>query len=144
MFLKTLVRRNRPFVEAVISLHQAGRIPASSYALDLDMVQTNARIMADKAEKLGLKIFAMSKQIGRNPVAFRALAAGGIDSYVAVDLACARPIYAEGYRVGHIGHLVQIPRGRSPRCRADEARILDRVQPREGPGSGCSQRQSGS
>ena len=109
MFLKTLVRRNRPFVEAVINLHQAGQIPASSYALDLDMVQTNARIMANEAKKLGLKIFAMSKQIGRNPVAFRALAAGGIDSYVAVDLACARPIHAEGYRIGHIGHLVQVP-----------------------------------
>lgn len=110
MFLKTLTRRNRPFVEAAINLHQAGEIPANSYVLDLDMMQANARIMADEAERLGLKVYAMSKQIGRNPPAFRALAAGGIDSYVAVDLACARPIHAVGYRVGHIGHLVQISR----------------------------------
>jgi predicted amino acid racemase len=110
MFLNPLVRRNRPFVEAAINLHQAGEVPANSYVLDLDTMQANARIMADEAKRLGLKIFAMSKQIGRNPAAFHALAAGGIDSYVAVDLACARPIHAAGYRVGHIGHLVQIPR----------------------------------
>lgn len=110
MFLRTLVRRNRPFIETAINLHQAGEIPANSYVLDLDTMQANARIMADEAEKLGLKIYAMSKQIGRNPPAFRALAAGGIDSYVAVDLACARPIHAAGFRVGHIGDLVQIPR----------------------------------
>ncbi len=110
MFLKTLVRRNRPFLEAAITLHQAGEIPANSYVLDLDTMQANARVMADEAEKLGLKIYAMSKQIGRNSPAFHALAAGGIDSYVAVDMACARPIHAAGYRVGHIGHLVQVSR----------------------------------
>lgn len=110
MFLKTLVRRNQLFIEAAINLHQAGEIPANSYVLDLDMMQANARIMADEAKKLGLKIYAMSKQIGRNPPAFRALAAGGIDSYVAVDLVGARPIHNAGYRIGHIGHLVQIPR----------------------------------
>jgi len=110
MFLNTLMRRNQPFIEAAVALHQAGEIPANSYVLDLDTMQANARIMEDEAEKLGLKIYAMSKQIGRNPPAFDALAAGGIDSYVAVDMACARPIHAAGYRVGHIGHLVQVPR----------------------------------
>ncbi len=110
MFLKPLVRRNRPFIEAAVRLHQDGQIPANSYVLDLDMMQANARIIADEAGRLGLKVYAMSKQIGRNPAAFRALAAGGITDYVAVDMACARPIHAAGYRVGHIGHLVQIPR----------------------------------
>jgi predicted amino acid racemase len=109
MFLRTLLQRNRSFIEAAVNLHQAGEIPANSYVLDLDTMQANARIMADEAERLGLKIYAMSKQFGRNPAAFRALAAGGIDRYVAVDMACARPIHAAGYRVGHIGHLVQIP-----------------------------------
>ena len=110
MFLKPLARRNRPFIEAAVSLHQDGQIPANSYVLDLDMMQANARIIADEAGRLGLKVYAMSKQIGRNPPAFRALAAGGITDYVAVDMACARPIHTAGYRVGHIGHLVQIPR----------------------------------
>jgi len=109
MFLKTLIHRNSAFISVVVTLHQAGEIPANSYVLDLDAMRANARMMADEAERLGLKIYAMSKQIGRNPPAFKALAAGGIDSYVAVDMACARPIHHAGYKVGHIGHLVQIP-----------------------------------
>ncbi len=114
MFLKTLVRRNRPFIEAVVNLHQAGAIPANSYVLDLDVMQANASIMAAEAARLGLRVLAMSKQIGRNPAAFRALAAGGIDSYVAVDMAGARVVHRAGYRIGHIGHLVQIPRAEAP------------------------------
>jgi len=110
MFLKVLRRRNRPFLETAVSLHQAGEIPANSYVLDLDTMQANARTMAEEGEKLGLKVYAMSKQIGRNPPAFRALAAGGVDSYVAVDLVGARVIHAEGFTIGHLGHLVQIPR----------------------------------
>jgi predicted amino acid racemase len=110
MFLKSLIKRNPRFIETAITLHQAGELPANSYILDLDTMKDNARIMADEAGKLGLKVYAMSKQFGRNPEAFHALAAGGIDSYVAVDMACARPIHKAGYRVGHIGHLVQIPK----------------------------------
>lgn len=110
MFLKPLIRRNRAFIEAVVSLHQAGKIPANSYMLDLDTMQANAQIMTDEAEKLGLKLFAMSKQFGRNPAAFDALAQGGIERYVAVDMAGARRIHIAGYKVSHIGHLVQIPR----------------------------------
>ena len=66
--------------------------------------------MSDEARKLGLKIYAMSKQVGRNPHFFHALEKGGIDRYVAVDMACARPIHAAGYKIGHLGHLVQIPK----------------------------------
>lgn len=110
MFLTPLVKRNQAFIEAAVSLHQARKIPPNSYVLDLETMRTNARIMADEAARLNLKIYAMSKQFGRNPAAFDALAAGGIDSYVAVDMTCARPIHKAGYHVGHIGHLVQIPR----------------------------------
>ncbi|MBI9044970.1 MAG: alanine racemase [Anaerolineaceae bacterium] len=110
MFLKNLIKRNKSFVEDVINLHQAGKIPANSYVLDLDTMQKNASIMVDEAKKHNLKIYAMSKQFGRNPEAFKALAVGGIDSYVAVDMNCARPIQKAGCKVGHIGHLVQVAR----------------------------------
>jgi predicted amino acid racemase len=109
MFLNNLKEKNPDFISVSIALHQAGEIPSNSYVLDLDAMRGNARMMADEGERLNLKIYAMSKQIGRNPPAFKALAAGGIDSYVAVDMACARPIHKAGYKVGHIGHLVQIP-----------------------------------
>ena len=52
MFLQSLIRRNRHFIEATISLHQAGEIPPNSYVLDLDTMQANARIMADEGETI--------------------------------------------------------------------------------------------
>ena len=38
------------------------------------------------------------------------MTAGGVDGFVAVDMACARPIVREGHNLGHLGHLVQVPR----------------------------------
>ena len=110
MFLNVLRRRNPALVEAAIALHQAGRIPANCYVLDLDAVEANARVFKERADALGLTVFAMTKQVGRNSGFCRALQRGGIDRAVAVDMACARPIRAAGMRVGHLGHLVQVPR----------------------------------
>ena len=110
MFLDLLRRRNPEFVKTAISLHQAGQIPANCYVLDLDTVEKNARHMKQEAAKNGLKIFAMTKQVGRYPGMSQALIAGGIDAAVAVDMQCARAACAGGLRLGHVGHLVQVPR----------------------------------
>lgn len=110
MFLEPLIRRNRALVETAIQLHQEGRIPASSYVLDLDAMRMNASIIATEANRLGLAVFAMTKQFGRNPPAMAVLKAGNIDKFVAVDMACARPIKRNAFHLAHIGHLVQIPR----------------------------------
>ena len=110
MFLDVLRRRNPALVEAAIALHQAGRIPANCYLLDLDAVEDNARAFRQRADALGLTVFAMTKQVGRNSGFCRALARGGIDRAVAVDMACAQALRAAGMRVGHLGHLVQVPR----------------------------------
>ncbi|HHW02216.1 MAG TPA: YhfX family PLP-dependent enzyme [Thermoanaerobacterales bacterium] len=110
MFLDVLLRRNRKFVETAIELHQKGEIPANSYVIDVDTVRDNAAVMAEAGKKYNFKIFAMTKQIGRNPVVLKAIREAGIDSCVAVDLACARAVNAAGLKVGHLGHLVQIPR----------------------------------
>ena len=110
MFLKALQARNRAFLEAAVALHQSGRVPAGAYLLDLDTMTENARLMSAEAGRLGLDVLAMTKQIGRNPPALDALKAGGIGRFVAVDMACARPIHANGHRVAHVGHLAQIPR----------------------------------
>ena len=110
MFLKALQARNRAFLEAAVVLHQAGRVPAGAYLLDLDTMTENAQLMSAEAGRLGLDVLAMTKQIGRNPPALDALKAGGIDRFVAVDMACARPIHAHGHRLAHLGHLCQIPR----------------------------------
>ena len=67
MFLSPLRRRNPEFLRAAAGLHASGSIPASSYVLDLDAVTANARVMAQAAAGLGLTVFAMTKQTGRNP-----------------------------------------------------------------------------
>jgi predicted amino acid racemase len=111
MFLEPLIRRNPDLVRATVSLHQEGIVPANSYVLDLDCIEANARALSQEGERLGLRVFAMTKQIGRNPAAIGAIRAGGIGACVAVDTECARAIHAADSTVGHLGHLVQVPRG---------------------------------
>lgn len=110
MFLDVLIRRNRPLVDAAVELHRRGEIPASSYVLDLDAVRENARRFAEEAARQGLRVYAMTKQVGRNPAFMRTVAEAGIEAFVAVDMADARRIGESGHRLGHVGHLVQVPR----------------------------------
>lgn len=110
MFLDLAARRNPRLIEAAIELHQAGRIPAGSYVVDLDAMTANARVFMAEAGRLGLTVFAMTKQFGRNPAAMDALASAGMDRFVAVDMADARRIRDASHRLGHLGHLVQVPR----------------------------------
>jgi predicted amino acid racemase len=110
MFLDPIRRRNPRLIEGAIALHQAGRIPANTYVIDLDAVEANARTMAAAAERLGLKIFAMTKQMGRNGDFCRAVMQGGITASVNVDMECTRATHRAGMTIGHVGHLVQIPR----------------------------------
>ena len=110
MFLDLIRRRNPELVEQAIALHQAGALPANSYVIDLDAVEANARIIAASARKHGLEVYAMTKQMGRNASFCRAAMRGGIGKAVAVDMECARATHRAGMALGHIGHLVQVPR----------------------------------
>ena len=121
MFLKPLLGRNPQFVQAAVELHQAGRIPANSCVLDLDAIEANAAGLCREARRLGLTVYAMTKQIGRAPGALAAMTAGGVDGFVAVDMACARPITRHGHRLGHLGHLVQVPRAEAAEAAGMEA-----------------------
>ena len=120
VFLDLLRRRNPAFLEAVIALHQRGDIPAAAYALDLDAVRANARAIRHEADRHGLAVLAMTKQVGRAPGFLQAVRDGGIDAGVAVDMADARRLHAGGLRIGHLGHLVQVPA-----AEADAAAALD-------------------
>ena len=108
MFLRSLLQRNPRFVEAAVELHQAGLIPPNSYVVDLDVLRSNTEGLCRTARDLGLTVYAMTKQIGRAPAALDAIDAGGADGFVAVDMACARPIARAGHSVRHLGHLVQV------------------------------------
>lgn len=110
MFLDVLRRRNPALIEQAIALHQAGRIPANSTVIDLDAVTRNAATIRAAADQAGLKTFAMTKQMGRNGDFCRAVARGGIGKAVSVDAECARACTRAGLGLGHVGHLVQVPR----------------------------------
>ena len=121
MFLDVLRRRNPDFILAAQALHQAGEIPANSYVLDLDAVTENARLTRAEADRLGLKVFAMTKQVSRQSGFARAVMAGGIDRAVAVDMACAIACHNAGLKIGPLGHLVQIPRAEAAMAARDLA-----------------------
>lgn len=110
MFLDLVRRRNPALVEQAIALHQRGELPANCYVIDLDSVEINARHIAGLAAKHGLKTFAMTKQMGRNAAFCRAVMRGGIGKAVAVDMECARAATRAGMGLGHLGHLVQVPK----------------------------------
>jgi predicted amino acid racemase len=116
VFLDLLRRRNPGFLRAAAQLHRSGDLPANCYAIDLDAVRHNATAIRTEADRLGLKVFAMTKQIGRNPDVSRVLIEAGVTQAVGVDLQCAEAAVAGGLRVGHIGHLVQIPRHEAARA----------------------------
>lgn len=110
MFLSNLIRQNPEFGSAVIDLHQAGELPPDCYVIDLDTMAENARSITTESHRLGMSVVAMTKQFGRNPDALRTLVENGVDSFVAVDTTDARALYRANQRIGHVGHLVQIPR----------------------------------
>lgn len=134
MFLKSLIARNPRFLEAAVSLHQSGEIPANSYVIDLDALVANTRHLSAAAKAKGLTVYAMTKQLGRAPGALDAITEGGADGYVAVDMDCARPISANGHRLGHLGHLVQVPKheaGEAARMRPEYWTVFSLNKARE-------------
>ncbi|NGO70687.1 alanine racemase [Streptomyces boncukensis] len=111
MFLDSLLARNPQLAEAAADLHRRGEIPPDTYAVDLDAVAENAALLAAEAERLGLGLWFVVKQIGRNPELIRAVCRS-IPAFAAIDADEARTLHAAGARAGNLGHLVQIP------CRA--------------------------
>lgn len=110
MFLDPLVRRNPRLPTAAIQLHQSGHIPPNSYVLDVDQIEANAQTFARRADELDLHVLPMTKQLGRNPAVLDVLATQGIGDFVVVDTEGARQINEAGHEIGHVGHLVQVPR----------------------------------
>jgi predicted amino acid racemase len=110
MFLDTIARRNPQLVRAAVTLHQAGEIPANSYVLDLDAVRRNALLIEQAADAARLHVYPMTKQVGRNPLFVRAASRAGMPKFVCVDWMEARLLARQKAQIGHVGHLVQIPR----------------------------------
>lgn len=110
MFLQRIIERNPELASMAIQLHQSGSIPPNTWVVDLDTVATNAQLLAQTAQRLGLSTYVMTKQFARNPYVTAAALAAGLDSTVCVDIACALQLTRFGLPIGHLGHLTQVPR----------------------------------
>ncbi|MDX3854429.1 alanine racemase [Streptomyces sp. AK02-01A] len=108
MFLDTVLTRNAALVDTATALHRSGAIPPDTYVMDADAVEANAALLAAEAERLGLSLWFVVKQFGRNPALIRAVARH-IPRFAAIDPSEARTLRATGAAPGNLGHLVQIP-----------------------------------
>jgi predicted amino acid racemase len=114
MFLELTQQRNPRLIDVSLELHQQGAISPNTYVLDLDTVRSNASLIAGEARKLDIELLYMTKQFGRNPLVAQAIVEAGIEKAVAVDPWEALTLSKNGLKIGHVGHLVQIPKRMIP------------------------------
>ena len=109
MFVERLLENNPKLIEASLSLYKQGLIMPNTYVLDYDAFMDNGKAMLEVADKNNIKLFYMLKQIGRNPMIAKGLDELGFAGCVAVDFDEALTMKENGCKLGHVGHLVQIP-----------------------------------
>ena len=110
MFLEKLIERNPKLIECAFKLHQEGKLLPDTYVLDLDSILYNAREMKKEADRCGIDLYFMLKQIGRNPIIGKELMKLGFRGAVAVDYKEALCYIDNGIHLSNVGHLVQIPK----------------------------------
>lgn len=110
MFLSRLLAKNAPLADASLRLVRDGVIAPNTFVLDLATISENARQISAQAERSGVSIYWMLKQIGNNPLVADHLVTHFGGSMVVVDYASAHRFDMAGVKVGHVGHLVQTPR----------------------------------
>lgn len=109
MFLDMTLKRNPQLIEVAANLHREGKIYPNTYVLDVDAIKSNVEKLVKEADKHNIKLYMMTKQIGRNPDIAKIIQECGIDKAVAVDAWEAITLGRAGIKLGNVGHLVQIP-----------------------------------
>ncbi len=109
-FLEATIERNPELIKKSLIMHQNAILPTNTVVIDLDTVKKNAEKIKEKADENGINLYFMTKQLGRNPEVAKAINETGIKKAVAVDMEDAQCLIKNGISVGHIGHLVQIPK----------------------------------
>lgn len=107
LFLDMIQKRNPALIKAAAALHQSGSIPPNTYVIDLDSFKANVRALAKSAETNSVKLFYMTKQIGRSGFVGKTIQRNGIEKAVAVDIDEAFNLSEAGCKIGNLGHLVQ-------------------------------------
>lgn len=124
MFLDVLRRRNPALLAAAGALALERQIPPNTFVIDLDTVRANGAAIRGVAAAEGLQLYFMTKQFGRNPLATAALVENSKAETVAVDMADANALVANGFRLGHVGNLVQVPDIDIPRVVAEAPEVI--------------------
>lgn len=101
------MKRNPELIKAAVKLHQNGDIPANTYVLDLDQIERNVEELAHTATTHHLRLYYMTKQIGRSGFIGQVIQQSGIEKAVAVDIDEAFILRKAGCKIGNLGHLVQ-------------------------------------
>ena len=109
MFLDKVIERNPRLIECGFELHRQGLILPDTYVMDLDAIEQNARLMKKEADRYGIELYFMLKQIGRNPLIARKLMEVGFKGAVVVDFKEALCMIEHDIHISNVGHLVQIP-----------------------------------
>ncbi|WP_291256261.1 alanine racemase [Fusobacterium sp.] len=109
MFLKKLQERNQNLLNVAIEFHQKGLLSPDTYLLDVDTILDNAKLLIEKAKKNNIKLYAMTKQIGRIPFLAKKILELGYSGVVAVDFKEAEIMIKNNIPLGNVGHLVQAP-----------------------------------
>ena len=109
MFLELIRKRNPKLIEIARELHKTNKILPDTYVIDVDAIVENAKMIKKSADQYGIKLYYMSKQLGRNPYICKKIDELGYEGAVVVDYKEARVLHDAGVKIGHIGHLVQIP-----------------------------------
>ncbi len=106
-----LAGRNPGLVAAAAALHQSGELPPDCYVVDVEAVEKNARLVSEAVEAAGLDTFFEAKEFGRCPPLCALLGRHGFVKALAIDVEELYALERQGVRVGHVGHLGQIPSG---------------------------------
>lgn len=109
MFLDLTINKNPKLIETAFWLHREGYIQPDTYILDLDAIVYNGQAIKVEADRHAVKLYFMTKQFGRNPYVAAELMKLGYEGAVAVDHREAAVLHRNGIKLGHVGHLVQIP-----------------------------------
>ena len=108
MFLNSLLKENKSFVDACINLHKEGLILPDTYVIDVDQFVENARNILNEANKNNIDLYYMLKQVGHNPYLGEKLEEIGYKGAVVVDQKEADIIMKSNLHICNAGHLVQI------------------------------------
>lgn len=123
MFLNATLARNNELVQCAFDLHESGVLPADTYVIDRDAVDSNAAALSRAARASNLELWFVVKQIGRNPLLIESIL-HHLPYAAAIDVREAEILHRHGAKYGNVGHISQIPRRFLPQILARAPKVV--------------------